>query len=57
MGVMGHVHHLQVMATATWGKCSHMGGWTRAQTPGLLSFSFLGEDGLIPLTPVSLTGQ
>ena len=57
MGVMGHVHYLQVMATATWGKCSHMGGRTRAQTPGLLSFSFLGEDGLIPLTPVSLTGQ
>lgn len=57
MGMMGHVHYLQVMATATWGKCSHMGGQTWALPPGLLSFSFLGEDGLIPLTPVSFTRQ
>lgn len=56
MGTMGHVHYLQVMATATWGKCSHVGG-TRAQPQGLLSFSFLGEDRLVPLTPVSFTGQ
>lgn len=26
MGTMGHVHYLQVRATDTWGKCSHVGG-------------------------------
>lgn len=57
MGTMGHVHYLQVRATATWGKCSHVAGGTQAQPPGLLSFSFLGENGLVPLTPVSFTGQ
>ena len=39
---------------ATWGVG---GGAARAQPPGLLSFSFLGEDGLVPLMLVSFTGQ
>lgn len=42
----------------TWSQTGRgVGGGTWGPSPGLPSFSFLGEDGLMSLTPSSFSGQ